>query len=364
MKTIGLARGAKRVLAAALLMALGACATPDVAPFAEKTGVLKTMTDLQLKEMSDQIVLAQAENTAITQQDVNRYRESQKLINGLLGQLDKYAKKLNALAKESETGSEAAEQIASTINGFGELAELAVPGARVLTAPVQAGLQLIIEAVNNYQINTSLAAATEEAEPVLEHTVSVLTVLLQECPGPKEAARLKEMGKPVPVFKKDCALWSRATINIAAQRVNALKTGEVAKILAFSDSYKLKRGEMYSTLGTQVESAGSLTEMFDCENLRVNDKKLSPCIPPSDMPALVMAEERYLAVQPIVLDVAEKSATYRNWAAKSNKNAALIVKALQAWLKEHSKIKQAAEDGTTVQALELDAILASIKDFK
>lgn len=345
-----------------IAITMGACAPkiPNIRPFASETASLYTAngdeTQAVLAQYNSSIALAgeilkqsklrlSADDSTFVEgikdtleMDRAMYAKSSKSFDVVLQQAVSYSEKLAELAAAGESGNAAATSLANTISEFGNLAG----AGSVITAPIEAILTKVAAYYTQVQAAKTLREAVTEAQDAVSEVATALKQIYAGAADDDRSGALERLVSSLASNREEMLLFEAGT-NIMGYYIEANDRRDMFYLLA-------KRNLQRNTDGLSGF----------CRNPESGEVD-EACITLLEMEALREVEERLAALKPEWESYQEKRAALRSWHERRRANGARIVKAVDAWVKEHRAVGDALEDGTGVSAWSLRAILAEIE---
>lgn len=340
-----------------LLLSSAACLPkiPNVRPFASRTANLYEANGEETQailgqydtsiELADAVLalpdprLGEAEREVVEgikerlENGRNDFRDFSGAFDAILQQAVTYSERLAELAAAGETGGEAVESLAGTINEFGELSGV---GA-VITDPIQTILTRIAQTATLMQARGSLREAVSAAQGAVDDIATALRQIHDD--------HLQDLVSSLGSDHDELLLWEVGS-----------------SIVGYYREANARRNMFYraAQLNLQRDTAGISGFCRDPDTDEVDPA----CIDVRQLEALGEIEERLDALRPEIEAYEGRRAELRAWRNARRANGERIVKAVRAWAKTHGKVVVALEDGTGVSAFSLQAILAEIQSFR
>lgn len=355
------ARRPRALLAVPIAVAAAACASiPNVRPFAAGTADLYRASGTETRAivaqydasiaLADELLAGRGPRLADEEREIiagtrerltegrRSFRSSSRAFDAVLRQAVSYSERLAELAAAGESGGEAAQSLASTINGFSTLAGGA--GA-IVTGPAAEILQRVGDHVTRVQARRSLREAAAEAHGAVEIVAAALT----EIHGGEDTGAVQQL-----------------VSSLASDHDQLLLYQAGAGIVGYYREAGSRRQEFYrrALLTLQLNADGISGFCRDPETGAIDPE----CISGQELTALREVEALLAILAPEVEAYEAARAELRAWRAARRANGALIARAVGAWVGEHRGVIDALQDGSGVSAFSLRAILAEIETIR
>ncbi len=339
-----------------VLASFAGCTTvklPNVTSFAEGTATLYQANAAETRSMlamyDDTIDLSK---DVLRQSDVRLPQQERELItsirNGLksnktvyadsagafdhvLQQAVAYSEQLAQLAAAGETGAESAVSLAGSINQFGAIFG---PGA-IITDQVSEAVQKIAD----YRTRVEAQESLHEAAQVAQGAVVEIADLLKQIHGGAQ---------------------QRLVSSLASDYDELLSYAAGKSIIGYHQEANDRRDMFYrrALLALKLNDDGISGFCRDPQTGEIDPD----CINLSEMQALSEVEDRLMALEPEVAAFKTKRSAMQSWRNTRRANGRSIIRAVNAWVREHQNVVDALESGGTVSTFSLRAILTEIKN--
>jgi predicted HAD superfamily phosphohydrolase len=174
---------AAALLALTCLALLAGCQLPNVGPFVDATGQLKSAVAVSGTVVEQELrLIPGAEDFA--QQLKTNWVARDKAMTALLA----YAESLDSVVAAGKSGAESAGKIADSVAGLAEAAGMAIPGSPAALAVANDTVKFLAAQVANIRAAKQLARAFTEAQPAVEKIAQLMRQDLDDLDGIVQAA--------------------------------------------------------------------------------------------------------------------------------------------------------------------------------
>lgn len=173
-----------RCLALLGFVLLSGCATPDLHPFATETASLGSAISAERAEVQGHFakVVARAEtrdpsDTRVKQlkEQQDKYANNAAAIDAVLSVAVDYSNTLVDLAAQGETGGQAVDSLAKSLQGLKSAVDIALPAAGTIPEWTANLIREVGTDVTRIQAQKSLAAALKEADPAVDKIAKAIS---------------------------------------------------------------------------------------------------------------------------------------------------------------------------------------------
>jgi hypothetical protein len=312
---------------------LGACATPNLQPFADQTSNLASAVAVEQKQIAagwdflTATLDAKQKEPYMSEQTL--FTQSATAINHLLQQAVAYSDRLAELAAAGEKGADAASSLIDTVTKFGAAA--GIPGVLVTEAAGKV-LKEISEVATRIQAQKTLEKATSEAQPAVESLAQGIEKLEKEIPG-----LVRTLGR---------------------ERSRILKEHTGPQLIGLYEDVKKAREPIDSGLRMRVRR-------FTAEKGFCVDDQNNPdprCVASREFQAIEALNNIVVPIRPIYDDYIKGETAIKVWVNERVSKSKDISSAAAAWAQEHKKIADMLEKCGGFRALKCqDLNLGSLK---
>ncbi len=290
-------------------LALGACSTPNLKPFADgaasfSTSIKKTNAAVETK--FDDV----AERQDDAKLSLMKYRDAAKIYNEMAGLAAGYSSALADLGAAGETGGEAAEQILQTVKGFSQFLNLAAPGSALPAslAGSAAGrtIQKAAELWTRLEAHGKLLETMSDADLAVQELARALVEVYGQ---PFKAGEVTKY-RPFESIVRGVALFERTDLKADIGR---------SKLSFYEQATKFLNNQVYGSASKALEegdTASAATAFADTQH--------------------VLDEKARIDDEVAAYRKAEKAV--RDWQARQLKVSYLISDTAKAWAAEHQRL--------------------------
>jgi hypothetical protein len=330
------------------LLAVGCQTLPDVKPFADSTALLTAAAGTHYSDVASDVAslktvqMAGEKQTAYEERkkalDATQeiFKETDKNLNTLFAAMTTYSEKVASLAAAGNTGSEAAQSILDSVQGFAQLGGMAGLPLGAAADPITKGFKAIADQFTKMQAKKSLKEAVAAAEPGVELVAKQFEVIYGEA------------------------------ITQAANGIRNTKRREASEaagpnIIGFNDVVVRNYNAYYRHLIGFVTVPDSTAPASTWRGFCRNDN--GPCQAKEELEAVGLLEARMEAIHPIVkayeTEILKIEATLKH----RQQTSRAVIKAVKAWALEHQKLRRCLDDGTSLSAFNLKAAVIELNNL-
>ena len=343
----------RRGLAIALVGVLGACATPDLEPFAQQTAQLATLAKGELKETTkayEWVAIEMEKKQGDGAWDPSlREKAAPVLANKpyvdehaaalakVFSAAVKYAGALDSLAKSGETGDEAAKKALGHLKTLGQAFNAPSFGLSGTASDVFVEAAKKIAKFAEAQIaNTTLREAVAAAHPVVEDLGVMTLAVFSYCrDGLAPPCKNREVeGSPQQPFGQ----WYAAMASVRTLRESALRSRFGREIIGTAEDLEGARNDIYEEYHKEFDEA---RDHGLCVGPDTGDVQ---CIDPIKLETLGRLDDRWLKLEPDLAAFRAEVAQVEAWKNERFEQGAKLTEAVAAWVRAHQQVVESLQE--------------------
>lgn len=299
----------KSIISITITLFLGACATPNIKPFADQTTSLASAVAAEHKQIAagwDVLneTLDDKQKSQYSKQQAS-FKKSTDAINGLLQQAVAYSERLVELADAGEKGAEAADSLLETAKKFGTVE--GIPGLVASDAAAKV-LEKIAAVASRIEAQKSLEEATRKAQPAVDML----------------ADGVEELEKELPTLVRTLGREQSRTVT---ERVGP-------NLVGLYEAVTEKRESIYSGIWQKVKRFNPANGF--CVDDNNNDDRA--CKVSKEFKAIDDLNNIVKPIESSYGDYNKRQASIRAWTSERVSKSKDIGIAAKAWAEEHKKI--------------------------
>ncbi len=328
------------------LLASGCTTLPDVKPFADSTAALAAAAGTHYHDVANDIASLQPprvpgesaesfETRKQTLEDAQKlFAETDKNLDALFAAMTAYSEKVASLTSAGKTGSDAAQSLLDSLQGFTQLADISGVPPGAAATPITRGFKAIADEFTKVQARKSLQEAVAAAQPGVDLVATQFEVIY--------GVAMREASNGIRNTK-------RLEASIAAG----------PSIIGFNENVASNYDAYYRFLNEIVANGdpnapASVWRGF-CKDAT------GPCRAVTGLDAVGLVEARMDAIHPIVEAYRTEIAAIEGTMERRRNANKAVIKAVKAWAQEHEKLRRSLEDGTALSAFNLKAALIELE---
>jgi hypothetical protein len=336
---------APALLSLVALAATGCTAIPDVKPFSDATAALTTAAGTQYHDVANDV--ASIEPTQLPGESPGAFAQREKSVNSdkaifaatsekldaLFNAMTQYSEKLTSLVAAGKTGPQAVQSLLDSARGFAQVANVALPVAGAGATAVTNALKKIADQFTQMQAAKSLKEAVTAAQPAVNLVASDFQAIF---------------GTPL----------DEASDYVRNAQIETASLAAGPSVVGFHDNVKRNYNDYYRFLNRYVAPLGGADPGAAWNGFCQPGHE--PCRARIELEAVGLVEARMSAIQPLISTYEAQVAGINATLARRHAANAAVVRAVNAWALEHSKLAQSLGDGTPLSALNLRAAVSEL----